>query len=63
MNHRPGGRCLGLVEHAVDQALAADLLDVAERLFLDGGQATGDVALGRLRLGQVVGLVRLIMSW
>ena len=58
MNHRPGaGRRLGLVEHAVDQALAADLLDVAERLFLDGGEAAGDVALGRLRVGQVARLV------
>jgi hypothetical protein len=50
------GRRLGLVEHAVDQALLADLLDVAERLLLDGGQATLDVALGRLRLGEVAGL-------
>ena len=58
MNHRPGPRRhLGLVEHAVDDALLADLLDVAERLFLDRRQAAGDVALGRLRIGQVARLV------
>src|SRR4029078_5822155 len=28
-------------------------------LVLDGGQPAGDVALGRLRVGQVIGLVRL----
>ena len=39
--------------------LAADLLEIAERLLLDGGQSAGDVALGRLRFGEVVGLVRL----
>jgi hypothetical protein len=30
---------------------------MAERLFLDRRQAAGDVALGRLRIGQVRGLV------
>ena len=51
MNHRPGpGRRLRLVEHAVDHALAADLLDVAERLLLDRREAALDVALGRLRI-------------
>src|SRR5262249_34873624 len=38
---------------------AADLLEVAERLLLDRGEPAGDIALGRLRLGKVVGLVRL----
>src|SRR5258708_18895086 len=51
------GRRLGLVEHAVYQALAADLLDVAERLLLDGGESAGDVAFRRLRIHQVAGLV------
>ena len=58
--HEPEAGAAGrfrLVEHAVDQALAADLLDVAERFFLDGGEAAGDVALGRLRIHQVAGLV------
>ncbi len=60
MNHRPGvRRHLGLVEHAVDDAFAADLLDVAERLFLDRRQAAGDVALRRLRIGQIARLVAL----
>ena len=56
MNHRPGwvGH-LGLVEHAVDGAFLADLLDVAQRLLLDRREAAGDVALGRLRFGEVGG--------
>jgi hypothetical protein len=37
--------------------LARDLLDVPERLLFDGRQTTGDVALGRLRLGQIARLV------
>ena len=36
-----------------------DLLEVAEGLFLDGRQTTGDVALRRLGIGEIVGLVRL----
>src|SRR5262249_21225698 len=51
------GRGLGLVEHAVDEALAPDLLNVAERLLLDRRQAAGDVAFGRLRFRQVIRLV------
>src|ERR671913_259555 len=47
----PGWR-LGHLEDAVDLRLT-DLLDVAEGLLLDGGQAAGDVALGRLRAEQV----------
>src|SRR3546814_16161850 len=39
--------------------LPADLLQVAEGLLLDGGEAAGDVALGRLAVGEVAGLVRL----
>jgi hypothetical protein len=39
------------------RALLADLLDVAERLLLDRRQAAGDVALGRLAVGEVAGLV------
>src|SRR5690606_39597076 len=56
--HEPqafAGRHFGLVEHAVDAAFLADLLDVAQRFFFDGGQAAGDIALGRLRFGQVAG--------
>ena len=52
----PGGR-LRLVDHAVDHALAADLLDVAERLFLDGRETAGNVALGGLRIGEIAGLM------
>src|SRR5574343_863722 len=43
--HEPQARVrghLGLVDHAVDRALFADLLDVAQRFLLDGGQAAGD---------------------
>ncbi len=55
---QPGpGRRFGLVEHAVDHAFPADLLDVAQRFFLDRSEPAGDIALGRLRLRQVVGLV------
>src|SRR5262249_47371036 len=53
------GRRLGRREHVDIGGLAADLFEVAERLFLDGGEAAGDVALGRLRIRQVVLLVRL----
>ena len=52
-------RYFGLVDHAVHGALLADLLDVAHRLFLDGGQTARDVALGRLRIGQIGRLVAL----
>src|SRR6266704_5358480 len=50
-------RDLGLVEHAVHHALLSDLLDVAGRFLLDGGEAAGDIALGRLRIHEVVRLV------
>jgi altronate dehydratase len=50
---------LGLVDHAVHRAGLADLLDIAQGLLLDGGEAAGDVALGRLRIRQVAGLVAL----
>src|SRR6185437_958893 len=53
-----GGR-LGGREHVDVAALAADLLEIAERLLLDGGEAARDVAFGGLRVGEVVGLVRL----
>ena len=53
------GRRFGRLEHVDVFAGAADLLEVAERLFLDGGEAAGDVALGRLRFRKIVGLVRL----
>src|SRR5215470_386242 len=51
------GRRFGLVEHAVHLAALADLLDVAERLLLDRREPAGDVALGRLRFGEVARLV------
>src|SRR5205807_10306736 len=51
------GRRLGLVEHAVDEAFAPDLLDVAERLLLDGRQAAGDIAFRRLRIDEIARLV------
>ena len=35
----------------------AELFDIAQRLFLDGREAAGDVALGGLAFGQVVGLL------
>jgi hypothetical protein len=56
-------RRLGLVQHAVHRALAADLLDVAERLFLDGGQPALDVALGGLAVAEVVVLLASITRW
>src|SRR5262249_28277013 len=37
----------------------ADLFEIAQRLLLDGGEAARDVALGRLRLGEIIDLVRL----
>src|SRR5467141_1424163 len=58
--HEPqprAARDLRLVEHAVHHALLADLLDIAERLLLDRGEAAGDVALGRLRIHEVAGFV------
>ena len=58
--HEPQSRVrrhLRLVEHAVDDALLADLLDVAERFLLDRRQAASDVALGRLRVRKVGSLV------
>src|SRR5690349_16543235 len=60
--HEPQARVrrhLRLVEHAVDHALAADLLDVAERLFLDRRKSARDVALRRLRIGKIARLVPL----
>ena len=50
-------RRLGLVEHAIDDALLSDLLDIAKRLLFDRREAAGDIALGRLRVGQVGGLM------
>ena len=58
--HEPqagAGRRHSLVQRADDGRLRADLLDVAEGLFFDGGQAAFDVALGRLGVGKVGGLV------
>ena len=58
--HEPqagAGGAFGLVEAADDRRLAADFLDVAKSLFLDGGQAAFDIALGRLGIAQVIGLV------
>src|SRR5690606_24550651 len=46
-------------QHVDVAAGAADLLQVAESLFLDRGQTAGDVALGRLTVGKIVGLERL----
>ena len=56
---RPLGRFLGGLQHVDELRLPADLLQVAEGLLLDGGEAAGDVALGRLAVGEVAGLVRL----
>ena len=58
--HEPeagAGGGFGLVQAAHDRGLAADLLDVAEGLFLDSGQSALDVALGRLGVGQIACLV------
>src|SRR6266480_2895833 len=58
--HEPqtrAARNLGLVENAVHLALLTDLLDVAERLLLDGGEAAGDIALRRLRIHEVARFV------
>ncbi len=52
------GASAGL-QHVDVPALAADLLEIAERLLLDGGEAARDIALGRLRVGEVIGLVGL----
>jgi len=49
---------LGGFQHVDIAAFAPDLLEIAERLFLDGGEAARDIALGRLRFGKIVGLVR-----
>ena len=38
--------------------LLADLFQIAQRLLFDGGETAGDIALGRLTVGQVRGLVR-----
>src|SRR3970040_1684677 len=50
------GRRLALVQHAGLLAFLADLLDVAERLLLDGGEPAREIALGRLRVRKVVDL-------
>src|SRR6266516_950146 len=58
--HEPqtrAARNLGLVENAVYHAPLTDLLDVAERLLLDGGEAAGDIALRRLRIHEVARFV------
>src|SRR5262249_35676796 len=55
----PLGRRLRRLEHVDIGAGAPDLLEIAERLLLDGGETAGDVALGRLGLREVVLLVRL----
>src|SRR6266853_2086865 len=58
--HEPqagAARNLGLVEHAVYHAFLPDLLDVAERFLLDGGEAPGDIALGGLRIHEIARFV------
>ena len=58
--HEPqtgAGGAFSLVQAANDRSLAADLLDIAQGLFLNGGQAAFNVALGGLGIAQVVGLV------
>jgi hypothetical protein len=52
------GRRLGRFEHVDIGAGAADLLEIAQRLLLDGGEAASDVALGRLGLREVILLMR-----
>src|SRR5215831_9472336 len=51
---RAGCRRLGRLEYLDVAAAAADLLEVAERLLLDGGEPAGDVALGRLAVHEIV---------
>ena len=51
----PGG--FGRDQAAVHHALLPDFLDIAQRLFLNGGQTAENVALGRLGIGKVIGLV------
>src|SRR3546814_2442919 len=53
------GGFLGRLLHVDELRRLADLLQVAEGLLLDGGEAAGDVALGRLTVGEIAGLVRL----
>src|SRR5712691_4545403 len=58
--HEPqagAARNLGLVEHAVYHAFLPDLLDVAERFLLYGGEAPGDIALRRLRIHEIARFV------
>jgi hypothetical protein len=58
MKYRPlPRRALGRFEDVDVLRRAADLLEVAQGLFLDGGQTPFDIALGGLAVGQVVGLV------
>src|SRR5438034_6659719 len=52
--HEPQAGTAGnfrLIDDAVDHALLADLLDVAQRLFLVDRESSRDIALGRLRIG------------
>src|SRR3546814_21050830 len=53
------GGFLGRLQHVDELRRLADLLQVAEGLLLDGGEAAGAVALGRLTVGEIAGLVRL----
>src|SRR5690606_10220682 len=54
-----GLRRFGRLQNVDELAVAADLFEVAERLFLDGGKAALDVAPRRLAFRQVVDLVGL----
>jgi hypothetical protein len=49
--------CFGRLQNVDVLRRAADLLQIAQGLFLDGGQAAFDVAFGRLAVREVVGLV------
>src|SRR5260370_10747767 len=52
------GRLSGF-EYIDEFGLAANLLQIAESFFLDGGQAARDIAFGRLGFGEIAGLVAL----
>jgi hypothetical protein len=53
---RPGWR-FGRFQNTINGAGLADFLDVTQSLFLNGGQAADDIALGGLGFREVIGLV------
>ena len=57
MNHRPGRWAPPPCRARRRSCRCDQSSGCCQALFFDGGQATGDIALGRLRVGEIAGLV------